>query len=55
MNYAMSQLKENAAQMMNSFYCAKTFINLDNFIALLEQTYDDASCEHTVMMKLENL
>ena len=55
MNYMMFWLKENAAWMMNLFYCVKIFINLDNFITLLEQTYDDMSCEHTVMMKLENL
>ena len=55
MDYAMFQLKENAAWMMNLFYCVKIFINLDNFIALLEQTYDDMSHEHTAMMKLENL
>ena len=40
---------------MNSFYHAKTFTNLDNFITLLKQTYDDTSHEHTAMMKLENL
>ena len=55
MNYTMFWLEKNAAWMMNLFYCVKIFINLDNFITLLEQTYDDMSCEHTVMMKLENL
>src|SRR5205814_9057738 len=40
---------------MNLFYHVKIFINLDNFITLLEQTYDDASCEHTAMTKLKNL
>src|SRR5438046_3111930 len=55
MNYTMSQLKENATQTMNSFYHVKIFINLDNFITLLKQTYDDASHKHTAMMKLKNL
>ena len=55
MNYIMSQLKKNAAWTMNSFYHVKIFINLDNFITLLKQTYDDASCEHTAMTKLKNL
>src|SRR5947208_1377782 len=40
---------------MNPFYHAKIFTNLDNFITLLKQTYDDASHEHTAMMKLKNL
>ena len=41
--------------MMNLFYYVKIFINLDNFIALFEQTYDDMSHEHTAMMKFKNL
>src|SRR5205809_6244900 len=41
--------------MMNLFYCVKIFINLDNFITLLKQTYDDVSHEHTAMTKLKNL
>ena len=40
---------------MNLFYHVKIFINLDNFITLLEQTYDDVNRKHTAMMKLENL
>ena len=55
MNYTMCQLKENVIQTMNSFYCVKIFINLDNFIVLFEQTYDDASHEHTAITKLKNL
>ena len=51
----MSWLEEDAAWMMDLFYCVKTFTNLDNFIALLEQAYDDVSREHTAMMKLKNL
>ena len=55
MNYVMFWLKKNAAWTMNLFYHVKIFINLDNFITLLKQIYDDVSCEHTAMTKLENL
>ena len=40
---------------MNLFYQIKIFINLDNFITLLKQTYDDISYEYTAMIKLKNL
>jgi len=40
---------------MNLFYQIKIFTDLDNFITLLEQTYDDTSYEHTAMTKLKNL
>ena len=55
MNYVIFWLEKNVAWMMNLFYCVKIFINLDNFITFLEQTYDDVSHEHTAMTKLENL
>ena len=51
----MSCLEEDVAYTMNSFYCDHQFLMFERFISLLEQTYDDASREHTALAKLENL
>jgi hypothetical protein len=53
--YAMTRLKDDAARVMNSFYRNGTFTTVEAFISLLEQSYDDASREHTCTTKLENL
>ena len=54
-DYSMSRLEGDAARTMDPFYRSNTFHTLDDFISLLEQTYDDASREHTAMAKLETL
>jgi hypothetical protein len=53
--YSMTRLKDDAARVMNSFYRNGTFTTVGAFVALLEQSYDDASREHTCTTKLENL
>jgi hypothetical protein len=53
--YGMSRLSGNAARTADPFYRNGTLNTLGNFIALLEQTYDDASREHTAVTKLESL
>ena len=40
---------------MDLFYRNGGFRTLEDFIVLLEYTYDDASREHTATTKLENL
>ena len=40
---------------MDLFFYNGTFANLETLIFLLEWIYDDASCKHTAITKLENL
>ena len=40
---------------MDPFFRNGTFVNFKTFVSLLEQTYDDASCEYTAITKLKNL
>ena len=54
-NYTMSQLEENTASTVNLFYHNGSLSTITSFIVLLEQTYDDASCEYTAMIKFEIL
>ena len=49
----MMKLKEDAVCIVNSFFCDSILTILNIFIALLKQTYNDASCEDTVMTKLK--
>ena len=51
----MSQLEENAVSTVNLFYHNDSFNMIVLFIVLLEQTYDDASCEYIAMIKLKIL
>jgi hypothetical protein len=51
----MSRLSKDAAQTIDLFFRNGTFVNFKTLISLLEQTYDDASREHTAITKLENL
>ena len=55
MNYVMSQLEKNIVSTVNLFYHNDSFSTIISFIVLLKQTYDDASCEYTAMIKLEIL
>ena len=54
-SYRMSYLNKDAAQTMDPFFCNSTFVNFKTFVSLLEQIYNNASCEHTAVTKLENL
>ena len=54
-NYGISRLDGDAARTMDPFYRNGTFNSFENFIALLERTYDDVSREHTAATKLETL
>ena len=40
---------------MDPFFYNGTFVNFKTFISLLERIYNNASREHTVITKLENL
>lgn len=53
--YGLSRLDNDAARTMDPFYRNGGFQTLEDFITLLERTYDDASREHTATTKLENL
>jgi Ty3 transposon capsid-like protein len=54
-NYSMSRLKGDAACTMDPFFRSGAFSTLDQFITLLERTYDDASRKHSAATKLEGL
>ena len=54
-NYSMSRLKGDAACTMDPFFRSGAFGTLDQFISLLERTYDDASRKHSAATKLEGL
>jgi hypothetical protein len=54
-NYAMSRLEGDAASTVDPFYRNGSLNTFGALIALLEQTYDDASREYTAMAKLETL
>jgi len=51
----MSCLSEDTAQTMDLFFRNGTFVNFKTFILLLEQIYNNASCEYIAITKLENL
>ena len=53
--YGMTQLEEDAACTVDSFYCGGILKTLNIFIMLLKQTYDDTSREDTAMTKLKVL
>ena len=40
---------------MDPFFHNGTFANLETLISLLKQTYNNASCKHIAVTKLENL
>ena len=48
-------IKKNVINIVNFFYYNDLFNMIISFIVLLEQTYDDASCEYIVMIKLKIL
>jgi len=53
MNYTMFWLEKDTVSTVNLFYCNDSLSMIVSFIVLLEQTYDDASCEYTAMIKFE--
>ncbi len=55
MNYTMFWLEEDVISTVNLFYYNDSFSMIAAFIVLLEQTYDDTSCEYTAIIKLKIL
>ena len=49
----MSQLEKNVANIVDLFYHNESLIMLEDLIAFLEQTYNDASHKYIAMIKLE--